>query len=42
MTMLAELEGTGEKFSLDRLMDVRARTRKAVQLIARAGAARHG
>ena len=24
MTMLAELEGTGEKFSLDQLMDVRA------------------
>jgi len=34
MTMLAELEGTGEKFSLDALMDVRARTRKAVHLIA--------
>ena len=34
MTMLAELEGTGEKFSLDSLMDVRARTRKAVHLIA--------
>jgi methionyl aminopeptidase len=34
MTMLAELEGTGETFSLDRLMDVRARTRKAVHLIA--------
>jgi methionyl aminopeptidase len=34
MTMLAELEGTGEKFSLDRFMDVRARTRKAVHLIA--------
>ena len=34
MTMLAELEGTGEKFSLDGLMDVRARTRKAVHLIA--------
>jgi methionyl aminopeptidase len=34
MTMLAELEGTGEKFSLDSLMEVRARTRKAVYLIA--------
>ena len=29
MTMLAELEGTGEKFSLDSLLDVRARTRQA-------------
>ena len=29
-----ELEGTGENFSLDALMDVRARTRKAVHLIA--------
>ncbi len=34
MTMLAELEATGEKFSLDSLMEVRARTRKAVHLIA--------
>jgi methionyl aminopeptidase len=34
MTMLAELEGTGEKFSLDSLMEVRSRTRKAVHLIA--------
>jgi Xaa-Pro aminopeptidase len=34
MTMLTELEATGEKFSLERLMDVRARTRKAVHLIA--------
>jgi methionyl aminopeptidase len=34
MTMLAELEGNGEKFSLDSLMEVRARTRKAVHLIA--------
>jgi methionyl aminopeptidase len=34
MTMLAELEATGEKFSLDLLMDMRARTRKAVHLIA--------
>jgi methionyl aminopeptidase len=34
MTMLAELEGTGEKFSLDLLMDMRLRTRKAVHLIA--------
>jgi methionyl aminopeptidase len=34
MTMLGELEGTGEKFSVDRLMDVRSRTRKAVHLIA--------
>ena len=34
-TMLdTELEGTGENFSLDALMDVRARTRKAVHLIA--------
>ena len=34
MTVLSELEGTGEKFSLDALLDVRARTRKAVHLIA--------
>jgi Xaa-Pro aminopeptidase len=34
MTMLGELEATGEKFSVERLMDVRARTRKAVHLIA--------
>jgi Xaa-Pro aminopeptidase len=34
MTMLTELEATGEKFSLDLLMDMRARTRKAVGLIA--------
>jgi methionyl aminopeptidase len=34
MTMLAELEGTGEKFSLDSLLEVRARTRKAVHQIA--------
>ncbi len=34
MTMLAELEGTGEKFSLTTLMEVRARTRRAVHLIA--------
>ncbi len=35
MTMtIAELEATGEQFSLDRLMDVRGRTRKAVHLIA--------
>ena len=34
-TMLStELEGTGENFSLDALMAVRARTRKAVHLIA--------
>jgi Xaa-Pro aminopeptidase len=32
--MLAELEATGEKFSLDALMDMRVRTRKAVHLIA--------
>jgi Xaa-Pro aminopeptidase len=32
--MLAELEATGETYSLDALMDVRARTRKAVHLIA--------
>jgi methionyl aminopeptidase len=34
MTMLGELEATGEKFSVEQLMDVRARTRKAVHLIA--------
>jgi Xaa-Pro aminopeptidase len=34
MTMLGELEATGEKFSVQQLMDVRARTRKAVHLIA--------
>jgi methionyl aminopeptidase len=34
MTMLGELEATGEKFSVELLMDVRARTRKAVHLIA--------
>jgi len=34
MTMLAELEGTGESFSLEQLMDVRLRTRQAVGLIA--------
>jgi methionyl aminopeptidase len=34
MTMLTELEATGEKFSLELLMDMRARTRKAVGLIA--------
>ncbi len=34
MTMLADLEGTGEKFSLDALMDMRTRTRTAVHLIA--------
>jgi methionyl aminopeptidase len=34
MTMLDELEATGEKFSLDLLMDMRVRTRKAVHLIA--------
>jgi len=33
MTML-DLEGVGEKFSLDALMDMRARTRKAVHAIA--------
>jgi Xaa-Pro aminopeptidase len=32
--MLAELEATGEKFSLEALMDMRVRTRKAVHLIA--------
>ncbi len=32
--MLFDLEGTGEHFSLDRLMDVRSRTRQAVGLIA--------
>jgi methionyl aminopeptidase len=35
MTMLGELEATGAKFSVDLLMDVRARTRKAVHEIAR-------
>jgi methionyl aminopeptidase len=34
MTMLTDLEGTGGKFSLENLMNVRARTRKAVHLIA--------
>ncbi len=34
MTMIAELEGTGSAFSLDRLMELRVRTRKAVGLIA--------
>jgi methionyl aminopeptidase len=34
MTMLTELEGTGEKYSLERLMEVRARTRRAVHTIA--------
>jgi methionyl aminopeptidase len=34
MTMLTELEATGEKFSLEQMMDMRARTRKAVHLIA--------
>jgi methionyl aminopeptidase len=34
MTMLAELEATGDNFSLAQLMDVRLRTREAVGLIA--------
>ncbi|HWD54153.1 MAG TPA: M24 family metallopeptidase [Acidimicrobiales bacterium] len=34
MTMLTELEATGANYSLDSLMDVRARTRTAVHLIA--------
>jgi methionyl aminopeptidase len=34
MTMLTELERTGEKFSLHLLMEMRVRTRKAVHLIA--------
>ncbi len=34
MTMLADLEGTGEKFSLDLLMEMRVRTRRAVHRIA--------
>ncbi|HEY1828535.1 MAG TPA: hypothetical protein VGF87_10960, partial [Acidimicrobiales bacterium] len=35
MTMTTEeLEGTGEKFSLDALMEVRALTRRAVHIIA--------
>ena len=37
-----EIEGTGEKFSLDALMDVRARTRKAVHLIAEQVQPGHG
>ena len=32
--MVTELEATGEKFSLDALLDVRARTRRAVHMIA--------
>jgi methionyl aminopeptidase len=34
MTMLDEFESTGEKFSVDALMEMRSRTRKAVHLIA--------
>jgi Xaa-Pro aminopeptidase len=34
MTMLSDLEGTGEKFSLDQLMEMRSRTRRAVGMIA--------
>jgi methionyl aminopeptidase len=34
MTVLTDLEGTGGKFSVTQLMDVRARTRTAVGLIA--------
>jgi Xaa-Pro aminopeptidase len=34
MTMLTDLEATGEKFSVDALMDMRTRTRKAVHEIA--------
>ena len=34
MTMPSDPEGTGERFSLDRMMDVRSRTRKAVGSIA--------
>jgi methionyl aminopeptidase len=34
MTMTSDLEGTGEKFSLAQLMEVRTRTRKAVHMIA--------
>ena len=34
MSMISDLEGTGEHFSLDRLIDVRNRTRQAVGLIA--------
>jgi Xaa-Pro aminopeptidase len=34
MTVLENLEGTGEKFSLDKLLEVRARTRQAVSQIA--------
>jgi Xaa-Pro aminopeptidase len=34
MTMLTELEATGEKFSVDDLMEMRGRTRAALHLIA--------
>jgi methionyl aminopeptidase len=34
MTMLTDLEATGESFALENLMDVRTRTRQAVHLIA--------
>jgi methionyl aminopeptidase len=34
MTVITELEGTGERFSVAQLLDVRSRTRKAVGLIA--------
>jgi methionyl aminopeptidase len=34
MTLLTDLEGTGETFAVENLMDVRARTRRAVHLIA--------
>jgi methionyl aminopeptidase len=34
MTMLTELEATGENFSLNSLLDVRGRTRRAVHMIA--------
>jgi methionyl aminopeptidase len=34
VTIVSELEGTGEKYSVERLLDMRSRTRKAVHLIA--------
>jgi methionyl aminopeptidase len=34
MTIMSDLEGTGAKYSIDRLMEVRTRTRMAVHLIA--------
>jgi hypothetical protein len=34
VTIVSELEGTGGKYSVERLLDMRSRTRKAVHLIA--------